>query len=158
MWGTRWCETNILQNLKKHVGGHGTLLYILTVWKSGGTCPPYPHLIAPMGEFITTHWQWIYAWNPLEISMMLCDENVTWYEVGLPPLTMHSHNMVAVRLSKCWVIDLLRLNPEMAKYVQCRSQLCQYSEFFRPGIASQNFVKKRIWINFLFLAVWLYQW
>jgi len=47
--GAGWCETNILRNLKKKYGGHGTLSpHCLK--SSGGTrgVPRVPYLIAPM--------------------------------------------------------------------------------------------------------------
>jgi len=45
--GTGWCETNILQNLKRKCGGTW-MLYLHCMKKRGGRSPRVPYLIAPM--------------------------------------------------------------------------------------------------------------
>jgi len=46
-WGTSWCETNILQNLKRKCWGTWYIISPLSE-KVGGNVPRVPHLIAPM--------------------------------------------------------------------------------------------------------------
>ena len=55
-----------------------------------------------VGWLTAMHWQVKYARNLTKVSIyeVTHNENVYWYNISLPPATMHSHSMAAATLMR----------------------------------------------------------
>ena len=82
------------------------------------------------------HWQQTYVWYQSEVSIL---QSYTQWKCHLIWSMLTSTNCAQPQhgggnaSKNCWIIDLLRLNAEVATVLECRSQLRQDSVFFGSG-------------------------